>query len=217
MEGSGLHTPPFGVRRVLHWYEKAHIDYAVQYMHLYVAYNAWYKEATGEVSDREAINKLKRRYVLWADYCDGKTLQSLRPYMKRLAEATQRHPAKRGLNTHWNGELANDEDWRSLIEYWYTIRCLIVHGEEVQEDDAFYAYETLSLFMGELIARMRACMERFDPRDVRQLSQLAEEDDRRSARFVNLQRKLYLAYVASPDVWQVDMQPVADEKGECSL
>lgn len=123
----GSNSPPFGFIKMLDWLEKALIDYADMYTKLYAAYNAWYGEITGLKNDRRALAVLKKRFVIWEDYQAGKVMGELRPYMTRLAELTQREPL-RVTHAHWNGELADVSDWRSLIEYWYQVRCLVVQA-----------------------------------------------------------------------------------------
>lgn len=136
-------------------YEVARINYATQFLLLYVAYDAWYYQVTGTRNDREALARLKRRHVIWHDYYWGKTMPALRLYMRQLAELTQREPFE-SMTTAWNGEVRRSTDWRSLIEFWYQVRCALVHGSEVQPDYVGLAYQTLDIFMEEILQRMRA-------------------------------------------------------------
>jgi hypothetical protein len=135
-------------------YEVARINYTTQFLLLYVAYNAWYYHVTGTRNDREALALLKQRYVIWHDYYWGRAMSTLRPLMRQLAELTQREPFE-SSTVGWNGEIAHSTDWRSLIEFWYQVRCTLVHGSEVKSDYIGLAYQTLDIFMEEIIQRMR--------------------------------------------------------------
>jgi len=137
------------------WYQRAQTDYAQQYIPLYVAFNAWYRKITGKVNDRLALNELQRGNDLWDEYCAGTSLQQLCSPMKMLVELTQREPLSYAA-PHWKGEVAHVGDWPSLIEYWYRVRCLVVHGSEIQNLYVYLAYETLNIFVGEIIRREQA-------------------------------------------------------------
>ena len=155
-----MKMPPFSDTAVLFakiekQYEVARINYATQFLLLYVAYNAWYYQVTGTRNDREALVLLKRRHVIWHDYYWGRAMSALRPYMEQLAELTQREPFESTTAT-WNGEVTHSTDWRSLIEFWYQVRCVLVHGSEVKSDYIGLAYQTLDIFMEEILQRMRA-------------------------------------------------------------
>jgi len=78
--------------------------------------------------------------------------------MKRLVDVTQKQPLKNETN-HWNGEIQNVDDWQSLIEYWYQVRCKIVHGVGLDAVYTWLAYETLDIFMQEIIRRARDCIK----------------------------------------------------------
>lgn len=200
---------PQGVRRIRQWYERATIDYTDLYVKLYVAYNAWYHEVTGVSNDRHAISQLKKRFVIWDDYCHGRTMVSLEGYMSRLADLTQKEPLQTP-SLYWNGEVSNNKDWRSLIEYWYAVRCLVVHGAEIKSSYIWLAYETLYIFMTEIVTRIQARLLEYDPSQLKAISTkfLEEEYSPRSERFLKLQQELYRKYIAYPDIWQVDMQRV---------
>lgn len=156
-----MKSPPKGsdvamLRKIEKQYTKARIDYAGYFLSAYIAYNAWYYQVTGTTNDRQALTILKRRYVLWSDYCNGTAMRGLLPYMQQLSELTQREPFESAVS-HWNGEVTHSTDWRSLIEYWYQVRCALVHGTEVGEAYIWLAYHTLDIFMEEIIQRMRTC------------------------------------------------------------
>lgn len=204
-----LHSSADAAEHVYTQYQKAHIDYEELFLKVYIAYNSWYREVTATVNDREAIGVLKKRFVIWDDYRQGKTLTSLKPYMERLAEYTQSTPFP-SVKLYWNGEVGDRWDWTSLIEFWYQTRCHIVHGVVVRQKYTWLAYETLYIFMGEIIERMQSCISKEDINTLHQLSSLDHKTMSRDERFSKLQRKLYNKYVASPDIWHVDMQRVSE-------
>lgn len=135
------------------WYGRAQIDYYKQYVSLYASFNAWYRTTTRTSNDRQALNILCGGCVLWDDYCQGKTMRSLGQYMQLLVEYTQREPISHAT-PHWKGELKDGRDWASLVEYWYRVRCLVAHGVYVGHPYVHLAYETLNIFMGEVIRRL---------------------------------------------------------------
>jgi len=204
---TNLHAPPNEAQEIFHLYQQAQIDYSLHFLRLYITYNAWYRRVTQTSTDRQAIALLKKRFIIWDDYRQGATLQALTPYMRRLTELTHQKPFP-SITLYWDGELQDAHDWRSLIEFWYQVRCLIVHGSEVSTKYAWFAYETLNVFMAEIIERMQACFNSDDFHKLEELSSLADADPERSYRFRKLQHKLYQKYIASPDIWQVDMHRV---------
>ena len=132
------------------WYGKAQIDYAQLYMSLYAAFNTWYRVTTGSSNDRHAINQLRLGNKIWSLYEDNLVMAGLRPVMKLLVELTQREPLSYAT-PHWKGEVSSSEDWPSLVEYWYRVRCLVMHGAEIRSVYIYLAYETLNVFMGEIV------------------------------------------------------------------
>ncbi len=134
------------------WYARAQVDYINQYMALYASFNAWYREVTGTHNDRQALNSIRRGNEVWSEYCNGASLHELAHYMTLLVECTQREPISYAT-PHWKGEVAHVHDWPSVVEYWYRVRCLVMHGAEIQATYVYLAYETLNIFMGEIIKR----------------------------------------------------------------
>lgn len=199
------HNPPQAFELVCDWYEKSTIDYREHFISLYIAYNTWYREVTGESNDRNALTIMKKRHVIWEDYMDGKALKGLEHYMVRLVDLTQKKPLKH-FSVQWNGEVGNKYDFQSLIEYWYQVRCLLVHGAKVQSAYVWLAYETLDIFMREIIKRTRECMQSPNYTQVRQVARTLSDSTPSSDKFLQLQQKLYQKYMALPDIWQVDMQ-----------
>lgn len=135
---------------VVRWYNRAQIDYTHYYAALYTSFNAWYQQYTHIHNDREAINRLRKGIGLWRLYCQGVSLQRLRAPMSLVVELTQREPLPHST-PHWKGELESIYDWPSLLEYWYRVRCLVIHGSEIAPAYVYLAYETLNIVMGELV------------------------------------------------------------------
>lgn len=194
-----------GFEKVCDWYGRSVIDYSRQYIALYTAYNAWYREVLATTNDRQAITLLKKRFVIWDDYYNGRTLRGLRPYMEKLADLTQKEPLQTPTK-HWNGELDDSDDWQSLIEYWYQVRCLVVHGVEIKAHYVWLAYETLDVFMQEIIRRAGAYLKAFNKDELKVAIKNFEFHADGPPHVQALQQKLFLKYIALPDIWQVDMQ-----------
>lgn len=140
--------------QILAWYQKAQIDYVQKYMALYASFNAWYRQSTGATNDRQALNQLRLGNELWQEYCEGQSLRAMGSLMRSLVELTQRSPVSYAT-PHWRGEVSNVKDWPSLLEYWYRVRCLVMHGSEINFQYVHLAYETLNAFMSEIIRRER--------------------------------------------------------------
>lgn len=176
---------------------------------MYITYNAWYKEVAGTTNDRQALDVLKKRYIIWDDYRSGKTMRSLRIYMEKLSEYSQREPFS-PKTLYWSGSIEHVNDWRSLIELWYQVRCRLVHGSAVPPKYVWLAYETLDIFMGEITLRMSNYFKKGDSENRHELHLLSTQETPRPERFRILQDKLYQKYIASSDLWQVDMQRVTE-------
>ncbi len=199
-----FHAPPSHAEPIYRWYKRAQVDYVEHYIRLYIAYNAWYREVTGTLNDREALAQLKKRTIIWDDYKRGVSLKPLKIYMARLVDLTQAEPL--GKTQHWSGVVQSPHDWRSLIEYWYQVRCLLVHGTPVNSKYVWLAYETLDAFMGEIVDRMYKALEVHT-----QTTSIGHTSALKSVNLSQLQRKLQAQYLTSPNIWQVDMQHAQDE------
>lgn len=105
----------------------------MEYLEVYIRFNAWYRLATGERQDSRAIKALTRRYVIWKDYLDGSCLQNLRPVHQKLTSTSK--------------------DWPALIHTWYRVRCQVVHGEQVDRQEVDLCRLSLGLFMDEIERR----------------------------------------------------------------
>jgi hypothetical protein len=194
-----IHSPPENIEPIVRWYKRAQVDYIEQYIRMYVAYNAWYREVVGTLNDREALAKLKKRVIIWDDYAQGKTMQNLRPYMEKLVDLTQHHPL--GQTLYWEGVIDSTTDWRSLIEYWYQIRCLLVHGSMVETKYIWLAYETLDIFMGEIVSRIHDTIESYSTAQGLVHTNSVQK-------VADIREKMYAKYISSPDIWHVDMMRV---------
>ena len=141
-------------RQITTWYEKAQIDYVHHYMALYASFNAWYSSLNKGMKDRQAINSLRVGMPLWDEYCRGELMRPMVPYMQQLVECTQREPLSYA-SPHWRGVVQHRHDWVSLLEYWYRVRCLVMHGAQIRGVYVYLAYQTLNIYMGEVIKRQR--------------------------------------------------------------
>ena len=185
------------------WHENAQIDYRESYIRLYIAYNAWFSQVTGVSNDRAAIDALKKRFVIWRDYRNGKTLRDMYSIADDIAEYTQRSKII-GVTVN------SPYDWQSIIEYWYKVRCHLFHGSPVSHNDDYklhieLAYNSLNIFMSEITRRMEQSFTDRDMKELGQISQLIElgslDSELLHIRLSELQRK----YINAPDIWNVDM------------
>lgn len=137
--------------QVLKWFKKAGFDYEQHYIYLFIAYSSWYQSVTGTTNDRQALTRLKRRFAIWEEYLNGMALFGMKECLEKIADYTQRRPFI--SNIYWSGTVENSSDWQSLIEFWYQVRCLLVHGTEVEGDYLRMAYDSLYIFMEEIVTR----------------------------------------------------------------
>lgn len=133
------------------WFKRATIRYDDYYVRLYVSFNAWYQHIAHSTNDRVAINYLKTRPEIWQRYYAGRQFSSLTPYLIQLTELTQREPIET-KKAYWDGSVHSSLDWSSLLEFWYHIRCVTVHGDEAGQEYLFLAYHTLYLFLEKALA-----------------------------------------------------------------
>lgn len=144
-------------RIIVEQFALSHIDYEAAFLHAYASFNAWYRFATGEPLNSLALQALKQRYELWHDYFTGECLTLLRSPMRRIYVLTQHRPLKTA-----DGRsicLRDDSDWQQLIDFWFIVRCDVVHATD-SLDHAYYqqyvklAYESLSVYMTEVVRRL---------------------------------------------------------------
>ena len=150
---------------VLRWYDRAQLNYIDLYVNLFISYNAWFKKATSKSRDRDAINELKKRFIIWDEYASGTKMNNLVPIAKKVSELTTVQPLTNltGSDRYWDGVVKDEWDWKSLIEYWYRVRCNLFHGSKSPDDYRDQeliklAYESLNIFMTEIVGRMETHM-----------------------------------------------------------
>lgn len=188
------------------WFDRAQLDYCDLYMRLFVAYNAWFRYVTSQTTDRAAINALKKRFVIWDDYQRGRCLEALRAKMEPIVTTTS-HDHSLGVVVH------HAEDWQNLIEFWYQVRCHLFHGshlfsERQQMVWARLAYESLNIFMAEVVERMRQSFTHEDYRRLQEVQALLKGNGPEKERLMKTHESLQSKFVHSPDVWNVDMVSV---------
>jgi len=194
------------------WFERAQIDYSDLYVKAYIAYNAWFRKVTNCSVDYEAIKEVSRRFVIWDDYLHQRTLIALGPIVEQIAILTIKRPV-RPMGTAWDGRVKDRYDWRSLINFWYQTRCDLFHG--LTEPGKVYhdlqiklAYESLNLFMSEIVRRMRFCFTDTDFAQLTEVRRLISSDHGALSELKELEASLHQKFIHSPDLWNVDMERV---------
>jgi hypothetical protein len=109
------------------------------------------------------------------------------------------------MSAYWSGSVESKEDWKSLIEYWYQVRCIVVHGNTLQDQYVRLAYDTLSIYMVEIVSRMKRCFTAKDAVRLSELSALIDAGSPHSERYQAYRSKLYDKFLLSPKAHQVDM------------
>jgi hypothetical protein len=194
------------------WFERARIDYSDLYVKEYIAYNAWFRKVTYCDADHEAIKQVVKRFIIWDDYLHGRTLTSLGPIVEQIARLTHKSPV-RSANTLWDGTVKDAFDWRGLIYFWYQTRCdlfhgLTMHGQTYHDTKIKLAYESLSVFMGEIVKRMRYCFTDSDFARLTEVRTLLQSENGATAELKEIEAKLHQKFIHSPDIWNVDMERV---------
>lgn len=194
---------------VSQWWGRAQIDYSDLFMRLYVAYNAWYRNATGADSDSDALRRLAERFVIWDDYIKGFVMQPLRSVVQQITILTALRPLT-GTTKDWNGTVCGADDWRGLLLFWYTVRCNLFHGTtnvgySHEQTQLKLAYESLNVFMTEIVTRMK---QSFDAADWAQLTHIQDGHAKANDKLRNTnadEQRLYEKYIFALDPWNVDM------------
>ncbi|MDB5161660.1 MAG: hypothetical protein JWM52_168 [Candidatus Saccharibacteria bacterium] len=194
------------------WFERARIDYSDLYAKEYIAYNAWFRKVTSCDADHEAIKQVVKRFVIWDDYLHGRTLTSLGPIVEQIAGLTHKSPVH-SASTAWDGTVKDALDWRGLIYFWYQTRCDLFHGltmpGQIYHDTKIrLAYESLSIFMGEIVKRMRYCFTDSDFARLTEVRTLLQSENGATSELKEIEAKLYQKFIHSPDIWNVDMERV---------
>ena len=191
------------------WFDRARIDYSDLYVKQYIAYNAWFRKVTQCTNDKEAIGALLKRFVIWDDYLHGRTLITLGPILEQIAILTYKNPV-RPVGSMWDGTVKDVFDWQGLIYFWYQTRCDLFHGSTLpglaQHDiQVKLAYESLHIFMAEIVQRMRHCFTDVDFERLTEVRVLLRSGDGERAALREIEEGLYRKFVHSPDMWNVDM------------
>lgn len=197
---------------VASYYRRSRVDYFMLFAQLYISYNAWYRDITGAINDREALRQLRRRFVIWDDYLQRRTLHSLDMYVDRIAELTEEFPLYG--SKEWSGVVQNRDDWRGLIRFWYRVRCDLLHGSlsdtiPHHREYVRLAYISLSLFMGEIISRMSYSLDEAELRRLNELQQLSRIAPL-STQQQSEQEWLVWRYIHAPKLSEVDMTRVRE-------
>lgn len=200
------------VNIIYKWHDMAMLNYQQLYMNLYVSFNAWYRQVTNTPYDRDAIARLKKRFVIWHDYYQGKVMSDLEPVFARIVKVTSERPMQFS-RTKWDGVVRSLSDWHGLIEYWYQVRCDLVHGF-IDDSDADHrakvecAYKSLMIFMSEVTSRMRRCFTTDDLAHLELIETLSESAPTIPDSLKIEHEKLQKKFLLSPDIWNVDMEPL---------
>lgn len=191
----------------MRWIERAQIDYSDMYMRLYVAYNAWFRQVTQTTFDREAISRLKKRFVIWNDYCRGQTLQNMTPVVKDIATLTKSRTNTLVVHSHWRGIVEDEMDWQNLIHFWYQVRCDLFHGNNTAGGDEYVrlAYLSLNIFMLEIRHRMNQCFSANDLTRLNELNALLDIPSIATKEMDIKRQILHQKYIRSHDIWKVDL------------
>jgi len=192
------------------WFERAKIDYSDLYVKEYIAYNAWFRKVTNCNEDYEAIRLLMKRFVIWDDYLQGRTLVTLGPIVEQIAVYTCRHPVRSPYG-NWGGRVKDAFDWKGLIYFWYRTRCDLFHGDmlpgRTHHDQCIkLAYESLHIFMAEIVRRMRYCFTDTDFARLSEVRKLLLSENGAVSELRAIEAGLYRKFIHSADIWNVDME-----------
>lgn len=154
---------------LLRLFNESRVDYAGQYVKLFSAYNMWFSAISGETVDAAGIQALKRRPALWREVFQEECLPGLVSVMTKIMILTQHRPLIQ--KSGWKGYLEHPHDWAGLMDFWYAIRCDVVHGSRYLGLSHYpvlmkLAYESLFLYMNEIVLRSSLCQQRSDAGDV---------------------------------------------------
>lgn len=193
---------------IIAWFDAGQIDYCGLYLKLYASFNAWYRQVSGLSLDRHALTVVRGRFVIWNDYYNGLTMQPLKPVFNEIVQLTRRNPLY-VPGGHWSGVVESNNDWPSLIEFWYQVRCNLSHGvspvpKSASDKRVVCAYESLNIFMAEIVSRMNQCFSAQDEKRLAELDILIESPNS-SASILKEHTLLQEKYINSKDIWQVDM------------
>jgi len=194
------------------WYERAQIDYSDLFMKEYIAYNTWFRKVTGCSVDHETIKRVTRRFIIWEDYTHGRTLIELGPIVEKISLLTWGQPVQ-PMGSAWNGVVKDGLDWKGLIYFWYQTRCDLFHGltlpgRAAHDRQIKLAYESLNIFMTEIMRRMRLCFSDVDYTKLTEVQKLLRADNGPVEALRAIETRLHQKFINAPDVWNVDMERV---------
>jgi hypothetical protein len=194
------------------WFDRAQIDYSDLFVKEYISYNAWFRKVANTSVDAEAIKRVAERFVIWDDYVHGRTLIALRPILEKISELTWRRPMN-PMGPAWNGVVKDSFDWKGLIYFWYQTRCDLFHGltdpgRSHHDLQIQLAYESLNIFMAEIIKRMRYCFTDADFMRLTEVRQLLKSESGTRSELQEIEASLHRKFIHSPDLWNVDMERV---------
>jgi hypothetical protein len=192
------------------WFDRAQIDFSDLFMKTYIAYNVWFRKVTGCSEDHEAIKRVMQRFVIWDDYLHGRTLLDLMPVVEKISTFTWQRPIQ-PMNHAWDGIVKDRFDWKGLIYFWYQTRCDLFHGltlpgRMAHDTQIRLAYESLNIFMNEIMRRMRYCFSDTDFKQLTEVRALLESENGAVESLKAIEARLHQKFIHSPDLWNVDME-----------
>lgn len=152
----------YQVKAITDVFQKSQVHYEDKFLILFSSYNAWYQAVTGESIDAMALKVVRLRDAIWAEYFRGDCFELLRPLLRRIAVLTTLRPLR--STGSWNGVVHGPDDWEGLIRFWYAVRCDHIHANSVILQGYYplltkLAYESLSVFMTEIVLRLQLTIE----------------------------------------------------------
>lgn len=137
------------------WYQRANFeDYFSKFVFMYLAFAAFLKKKKFPhcARDRDAIEELKKDKKIKEKFYNFYVNINRQLYVR--IEGLVRELKERPLRNETDGQtrqvvIQSVEDWENIIEFIYTVRNNLFHGEKSPEDarDYFmvqYAYELIS-------------------------------------------------------------------------
>lgn len=149
---------------IFSWYKKAtEEDYFAKFIFLYLSFDAFMRKRffVDSRNDREAIDSLKKADKIKLTYFEAmKKDRELEATFEALIRELNKEPLKNISRN--NGEVSeinikDKEDWENLIEFFYTVRNNLFHGEKSPEEFrdwnmVYYAYKLLKPLVAILIS-----------------------------------------------------------------
>ncbi len=141
------------------------IDYFSLYMNLFASFNCWYYEMAGAKSNYEGLKRLKNKFGIWQRYYDGQTMPELEALFRVVVSFCQDSEIPGPTDQY---------DWVGLMNFWYKVRCDLVHGSLFRASQEHVltvklAYDSLFIFMSEVV---RIESRRFTKEDKLRLKEL---------------------------------------------